>query len=129
MNMLNASVVRNNGSLRMVNDTRTLDLAVHAAHVDALSRYEGKKVTLGIRPEDLVENRAQTCEAGKSIAATVEVVEPMGAEIYLYLNVGGQTITARVKSDREPEVNKPYIIDAVMDKAHYFDADTEKAIV
>ena len=46
---------------------------------------EAQEITLGIRPDHIT-----LCEAGDkaAIAATVDVTELMGAEIYLYLNVG-----------------------------------------
>jgi len=75
------------------------------------------------------ENLNHTPVPGLSITANVEVVEPMGSEIYLYIGVGGKSLTARIKSESEPEVNKQYVIDVVMEKAHYFDAGTEKTIV
>jgi len=129
MNMLDASVVAENGSLHVRNQSNSFDLAVDAAHRPALEPYVGKNVVFGIRPEDLEGVGGQPLSGGNSITADVEVVEPMGAEIYLYLNVVGQTVTARVKSEEEPEVNKAYSLNVAMDRAHYFDPETEKAIV
>jgi multiple sugar transport system ATP-binding protein len=106
-----------------------LDLAVASTHCAVLGPYTGKKVTFGIRPEDMRENVNQTPTPGSSITANVEVVEPMGSEIYLYLAVGNSSLTARIKSEHEPEVNKPYVINIAMDKAHYFDMNTEQTIV
>jgi multiple sugar transport system ATP-binding protein len=128
MNMLVANVVAENGSLRIRNEAKTLDLAVDHAHRPALGPYAGKQVIFGIRPEDL-EGGPHTTPGVNSMTAGVEVVEPMGAEIYLYLNVAGQTITARIKSEQEPEVNKPFLLNVAMDRAHYFDPATERSIV
>jgi multiple sugar transport system ATP-binding protein len=141
MNMLEANVVAENGALRVRNDAKSFDLAVDQAHRPALSPYTGKKVIFGIRPEDLeaagvqmpgseqAPGGALTSASANSITAAVEVVEPMGAEIYLYLGVAGQTVTARIKSEQEPEVNKAFSLDVAMDRAHYFDPQTERAIV
>jgi multiple sugar transport system ATP-binding protein len=129
MNMIEATVVAENGSMRVRNDARSFDLAVDAAHRPALDPYAGKRVIFGIRPEDLEAAGIQPPSGANSITAGVEVVEPMGAEIYLYLNVAGQTITARIKSEQEPEVNKAFSLNVAMDRAHYFDPATEQAIV
>ena len=94
-----------------------------------LNPYVGKRITIGIRPEDMLENESQTLKPGISIQAPVEVVEPMGSEINLYLTIGNQAITARIKSDREPEVNKPHILDINTANIHFFDIDTEKTVV
>lgn len=128
MNMMNGSLVAENGALRFRQDADGVDLLVDKAHMAALQPYAGKKVVFGIRPEDIHQNATQAPIAGHSITANVEVVEPMGSEIYLYVAVGGASVTARIKSDQEPEVNRPYVVDIAMEKAHYFDVDTEKAI-
>jgi multiple sugar transport system ATP-binding protein len=47
---------------------------------------EGKEVTLGVRPEDLAIN-----ESAEGLAVTVEVVEELGADAYIY---GSTTETA-----------------------------------
>jgi multiple sugar transport system ATP-binding protein len=129
MNMLDGAIVAENGALRFHRDDGSLDLAVAAGHVAALQPYVGKRVTFGIRPEDMRENTSQTPVPGSSITANVEVVEPMGSEIYLYIAVGGHSVTARIKSEHEPEVNREYVINVAMDKAHYFDLSTERTIV
>ncbi|MCX5757284.1 MAG: ATP-binding cassette domain-containing protein, partial [Candidatus Hydrogenedentes bacterium] len=129
MNMIDGQLTGQNGALHFRDDSGQLDLAVAAAHRDVLKLYAGKRVTLGIRPEDVRENRNQAAVPGSSITANVEVVEPMGSEIYLYIGIGGKSLTARIKSESEPEVNKQYVIDVLMEKAHYFDAGTEKTLV
>jgi multiple sugar transport system ATP-binding protein len=129
MNFLDGTVSAENGALHWRSETNGFDLVVDAAQRPALEKYVGKKVLFGIRPEDMRQNPEQKPVPGKSITANVEVVEPMGSEIYLYLAAGKNSITARVKSEQEPEVNRPYVIDLVMEKAHYFDAETELAIV
>lgn len=121
MNFIDGQLVRENGGLRFRDDGNNVSLLVAPEHRAALESHTGTKITFGIRPEDLLENESQTAEPGKSLTANVEVVEPMGAELYLYLNVGGQTFTARVNTDRQPTVNEPHILDVAMEKAHYFD--------
>jgi hypothetical protein len=53
----------------------------------------------------------------------------MGSEINLYVAIGGQSVTARIKSDVEPEVGKPRVLDVNMLNAHFFDVDTQQTIV
>ena len=129
MNMLSGALAAENGELRFRDDNRTVDLAVAPEHQYRLEQYTGKKLVFGIRPEDLSQNPEQEPQAGASITATVEVVEPMGAEIYLHIDLGGQSLTARIQSDEEPEVNEALVLDVDMSKAHYFDVDTEETIV
>lgn len=128
MNLVNGEVYAQNGHLRFRSDGNGLDLIVAPAHQAALDKYAGKKVIFGIRPEDFHRNDTQQPIDGKSVTANVEVVEPMGSEIYLYLDAGGKTLTARIDSDTEPAVNQAHVLDIAVDKAHYFDPETELAI-
>ncbi|HOJ34576.1 MAG TPA: sn-glycerol-3-phosphate ABC transporter ATP-binding protein UgpC [Candidatus Hydrogenedentes bacterium] len=129
MNFLNGVIHAENGKLYFVHESNRARFEVAPAHQPFVERYSGKKVIFGIRPEDFRENPSQKPTEGKSLAANVEVVEPMGSEIYLYLDVGGQSVTARIDSDKEPEVNTVLILDVDVSRAHYFDPETEKAIL
>ncbi|HEO70090.1 MAG TPA: sn-glycerol-3-phosphate ABC transporter ATP-binding protein UgpC [Candidatus Hydrogenedentes bacterium] len=129
MNMVTGNLVAENGELRFLDDNNMVSLAVAPAHRDLLAGREGKAIVLGVRPEQFHDNPSQQPCAGKSVTANVDVVEPMGSELYLYLDFAGQTVTARIQATREPEVNKPYVLDVDMTKAHFFDPDTEATIV
>ncbi len=94
-----------------------------------LAEYVDKEVVMGVRPEDVHdEPRYLEQFADIKIKADVEVTELMGAETYLYLNVEGVNITARVEptSTARPSDN----IDIVFDNAkiHLFDKETEITI-
>ena len=77
----------------------------------------------------MFENENQVAVDGKSLTANVEVVEPMGAEIYVHLELAGWSLTARINTEHPPEVNRPHILDLAMYRAHYFDPDTEETIL
>ncbi len=85
--------------------------------------YDGKRVKLGIRPEDIT-NDAQYVKknADKVITASLEVNEMMGSETYLYLDYSGEKIVARVNAPAtEGEVN---LLAIKTDKIHLFDPKT-----
>ena len=102
---------------------------LHPAQRDALKSYVGKGIYFGVRPEDFAYNESQSEGNGETLKANVEVVEPMGSEVYLYIDVAGQTLTVRIDTDFEPAVNAPIVLDIDMEKVHFFDKDTEKTIV
>lgn len=129
MNFLDGSIHAENGQLLFVDDRGHARFEVAPSHRESLEPYVGRKVIFGIRPEDFHDNLTQQAVEGRSIAANVEVVEPMGSEIYLYLDVGGQSVTARIDSQREPEVNTTHVLDVDVSRAQYFDPATEKAIL
>jgi len=63
------------------------------------------------------------------VTSTVEVVEPLGAEVYLHLKVGKHAIIARVGPHDRPEINQEIDLVFDMGKSHFFDTETEAAIV
>jgi len=128
MNMIEGKLISDNGGLYFVDRHAALKLRIPTRREETLKNYVDKAVTLGIRPENLLENAAQTAVPGKSISAIVEVVEPMGSEINVYLSVSNQSLTARIHTDTEPEVQQLHILDVDMEATHFFDVDTEKTI-
>jgi len=51
-----------------------------------LGRYEGRKIALGIRPEDL-EDAALTATPAPRLAVAVDLREDMGSEIFLHFSI------------------------------------------
>lgn len=95
-----------------------------------IAKYKNKEVVFGIRPEDVYDKIfAQDARTEFTLTATVEVVEPMGSEIYLYLNAGRNNFVARVSNQDTATVNQDLQVVFDMSKAHFFDPETEKAIV
>ena len=98
--------------------------------VARLSAYENKPVFFGIRPEDLYDKLFITdAPTDCIVTSAVELVEPLGAEVYLHLRVGQHAIVARVGPHDRPEVNQDIDLVFDMGKAHFFDPDTEASIV
>ncbi len=128
MNMLQGRIEASGDDLsfRMAEDAFALRLPLeyHAA----LKPYAGKGVYLGLRPEDLMDGSGQIEEAGGMLEALVEMVEPMGSEIYVYLSLAGQPLTARVHALAKPNVGSPYLLQVNTRKLHFFDWETELAI-
>ena len=95
-----------------------------------LLAYEHKPIIFGIRPEDLYDKLFIT-DVPKDcvVTSSVELVEPLGAEVYLHLRAGKHPIIARVGPHDRPEVNQDIDLVFDMGKAHFFDVSTEAAIV
>jgi len=95
-----------------------------------VKEYLGKNVVFGIRPEDLEDANVADDEATEdnSYTAEVEVVEPMGSEIYLYLSVGGHSMIARVDSHSTAKVGDEVKLVVNPENMHVFDAETEEMI-
>lgn len=92
--------------------------------------YIGKDVVFGIRPEDLEDANVTDNKVNgeNSFFAEVEVVEPMGSEIYLYLSVGEHSMIARVDAQSTAQVGDRVKLLVNSEKMHIFDAETEEVI-
>ncbi len=93
-----------------------------------IASYEGKKVTFGFRPEDMIDENISKDKEGKVVRAKVEVIEPLGSEIFLYLSAGGDSFVVRVPSQYRTELGAEVGFAVDLKKCHLFDAETEKAI-
>jgi len=125
MNFVGCTVTGKDGNLFFT--TSGLSLPVPPAKAKALAAFKDKPVTLGIRPEDMHESTAQD-PAASIFEAKVEVVEPIGHEIYLDVMVGNNEMIARVSPDMPVKVGQTVKLGAVVDKLHAFDPTTERAI-
>ncbi len=61
--------------------------------------------------------------------STIKVYELLGAEVYLYFDLGDTQITARVDPRTTARSGDPIKFALDMEKAHFFDAETEITIV
>jgi len=96
---------------------------------NSLKPYMGKTVIMGIRPEDIYDKvYYQGDGKGRTIKSKVDVVEPMGSEKFLYLTSAGNPVVARVNPDNKAYVNQNIDIVFHMEKAKFFDPDTENVI-
>ncbi len=109
-----------------------VQLRVPARFNEALRGHAGKAVTLGIRPEDIhdpIHFHGQAAGGGEEVMATVEVIEPMGSDIYLYLTTGKTPFIANVEPDVKAEIDEKKKLVINMDKAHFFDNETDANLV
>jgi len=127
MNFLKGKIVSQSADLYFQDKGVKLRLLPqHNAH---MSKFRDKEVVLGIRPEDIYDKIfAQDARPEFTMTATVDVVEPMGSEIYLYLNAGNNNFVARVTNQDTATVNQDLQVVFDMSKAHFFDSVTQAAI-
>ena len=91
--------------------------------------YIGKKVVLGIRPEDIHDSQMfLETSPSKPMTSVVKVYELLGAEVFLYFDVDGTQVTARVDPRTTAKTGDPIRFAFDMEKAHFFDKETELTI-
>ncbi len=128
MNFLTGKVVKSDG--RFYFDEGNLRVRILKEMEPALAPYAGRDVVFGIRAEDVYDKLfVSEAPAENVVRVTCEVVEPMGSEVYLYLNTGKHNFIARVGAHDRPAVNADMDLVFDMSKVHFFNADTEKTIV
>lgn len=89
----------------------------------------GKEVIFGIRPEDIHDEPMYLeTYADAVVTKEIEVVEMLGAEEFLYFSINGHMITARVDARSATKAGAPASLAFDMNKAHFFDKQTERTI-
>jgi len=127
MNFINGRVIKKEGKFYF--DEGKFQLRIIDEMIPKLTPYTGKEVIFGVRPEDIYDKLFVTdAPTENTITVTVEVIEPMGSEAYLYLTTGQNTLIAKVAGQVNPEVNQEMDLVIDMSKVHFFDKSTEKTI-
>jgi multiple sugar transport system ATP-binding protein len=106
-----------------------------ASRIDGLV---GKKVTVGIRPEDVsvAPSSGPALFAGESTIvdpptlapARLDIVEALGNEVFVYATVGAFTLTARIAPRPLPKIGEPVTLAFDLAKAHLFDDQTGERV-
>jgi len=89
MNMLEATLVKSNGGLAVEAGGQRLSIDQELISAQpALKFYQGKKVVLGIRPEDLEDAAiAKDVPADRRLKGKVELIEALGSEIMAHFTI------------------------------------------
>ena len=125
MNFIGVKIVNEGG--RIIADEGNFRMEITGRNEDLVKPYIGRELIFGIRPEDLVYTEKP--EPGKTMQTSIEVVEPLGAEIHLYVNTKSHQIIARVPPHHAFKVGGTIHFIPTMDKAIFFDVQTEKALL
>lgn len=135
MNFITVDVVSEGGQMFITDGSFKVKLIPSKAEL--LKKYMEKKntskVVFGIRPEEIYDKSSYTGAVDdNTIKSTVEVVEPMGAETYVYINTGKNPVVARLDSTAErldnSAVNKDIEMVLNLAKCHFFDIESEMNI-
>jgi len=128
MNFMNGKIIKKESGFYF--DEGNFQVKVIDDMYEQIEGYRDKEVAFGIRSEDIHDKLfAPEASPENTITATVEVIEPMGSEIFLYLNSGKNTFTARVPSNSRSQLNQEMDLVLDMSKVHFFDTASEETIV
>src|SRR5689334_20188548 len=94
---------------------------------EALRRYTGQNVVMGLRPEAL-HPASDGNSADYAFDATVDVVEPLGSEILLDVRVGEAPVVAKMEPRMRVAAHDKVRLAFEPERVHFFDTTTEAAI-
>ncbi len=125
MNLLHGTLA---GGLALDCGAARLSLGDEPAIARRLAQYAGRKIVVGIRPEDLRPLAAPTTPQ-PSLAAQLEVIEPVGNEIFLNLDFHGTALVVRTPPAALPEPGSTVTLGYAPSALHFFDAQSQQRIV
>jgi multiple sugar transport system ATP-binding protein len=152
MNLVGADIAEENGALQAVFGDNRLEVRGR----DALRPFVGRRVILGIRPEDLDDASVAGHGSAGTISAVVDIREDLGSEILVHFGVGapavrgedvqaalgeealeatsgsarqkGSLFTARVSRESRAEEGGPIELAVDAKRLHFFEIETGGAI-
>lgn len=128
MNFMHGRILKKNGKLYF--DEGKIRVKLVEDMYDTMVTYAGRELIFGFRSEDIYDKLfVSEAPPENVVKVNCEVSEPLGSEVYLYLNTGKHTFIARVGAHDRPQVNQDMDVVFDMSKVHFFDKDTEETIV
>jgi multiple sugar transport system ATP-binding protein len=157
MNLIGADLARSDGGIVASFGDSSLRVGERVLQSrPALRQFEGKRVILGVRPEDIEDaDLSGGAPDGQRLSAVVDIREDMGSEVFVHFNIGGKAVlgedvkaavgeeaaevaqTAQEKGsvwvarvDRDTKAEEQKRVDLLVDtsRLHFFDVETGDAI-
>ncbi len=128
MNFIEGTIEGTGNSL--VLDEGVLKIQIPPRYYKSLSRYIGKPLIFGLRPEDVhYRNSVKSGQETAEISATVDVVEPIGNETFLHLIAGKSHLVASTTASAFPQLGEKIKLTLDLSRAHFFDKETELSLL
>ncbi len=130
MNFFDARVTGSVDDMKVELGTGGVMLGVPPDRRAKYADYLGKDVIFGLRPEDMFDPVFAPSRAtmDERVRGQVDVLEPLGSEVYLYMVMGDDSFIARVDPRTEATVGTEYELVFDMNTMHIFDPATQEAI-
>ncbi len=129
MNFIPAECTVSGNKCTLTFDKFSVDLPAEKAKKVIDGGYNGKKVILGIRPEDIYDKQDEIERRNCCIIESdINGYELLGAEVLLYYDVAGVNMSAKVDSDTTARYGDHIQLGMDISKMHVFDKETELTI-
>ena len=107
---------------RLFIDAETFQLPIPEKKASYYKSMAGSDVIFGIRPNDIYDiQHAPERLKGNAVKATVDVIEPLGSEIHLYLTSGSHSFVAVVSAQTSVRVHQEIGLALDLEKMHLFE--------
>ena len=125
MNFIKGKIVTDITS-KFVSDGNSLGLNIPISQFDSLKAYQNKSIYLGIRPENISDSPISNNSTEAEVR--IDVIEPMGNEIFVYFQVDNEQFICRKTSHDLPAPGSMKKLYFDLSKLNFFDAETELVI-
>jgi multiple sugar transport system ATP-binding protein len=126
MNLMRGQLVRADGGAAV-----RLAGGIEVPFSQPLDLGDGREVVLGLRPDDVAVGDGAVRDAGPagwSVEATVSVVEPLGGQSLVFLDLAGAEIVGTADGRAIPRVGARVRLTVDLAHAHLFDAASENRV-
>jgi multiple sugar transport system ATP-binding protein len=121
MNFLSGKISEKNGLMFESNNSE-FQFYLTGRQKDYLKNSTGKEITIGIRPEDIsIEKSSDNCI---ELERTLDVIEPMGNESFIYFEVEKVQFIGRVKPLHVLKTGNPINLFIDPQKIYLFDKNS-----
>jgi multiple sugar transport system ATP-binding protein len=124
MNFFSGELVENGTTLFK---SKSFEIQIPGQLSKNLIKEKGKKIVLGVRPEDFSMQSSEK-EEYNLIEALVEVIEPMGSENYLYLRTDDQNFIIRTAPSTNVKINDQIKLYINLENIHLFDEKSSESL-
>ena len=128
MNFVKGTIGKKGDNYTFKCESFEIDVPPEVDHL--LEEYVGKEVTFGIRPEHIWDVPSSDWFKEKIVLeSVVDFREIIGSETFLYVHVGKVPLISRVGGLCDATSGSKFQIVIRLNKIHFFDPETQKAII
>ncbi|HZO91225.1 MAG TPA: sn-glycerol-3-phosphate ABC transporter ATP-binding protein UgpC [Chthonomonadaceae bacterium] len=129
MNFVPVNIVQQGDAV--IADAGSFQVTLPPKQAQRVRDYVGKSCVFGIRPEDIYDKQLAGLvqpTPGNTVTVDVDVVEPLGNDVEMYLKAGDVSLIAMIDSASQAKIGDRIEVVFDLEKSHLFDKDTEQAL-
>ncbi|MCX3305691.1 sn-glycerol-3-phosphate ABC transporter ATP-binding protein UgpC [Bacillus sp. NEAU-CP5] len=128
MNFIKGVIEESHGQWYFAGSSVRLPIPKEKAAVLVQKGYSGKEMIAGLRPEHLTLAGQSEHPPEAACRAVAEVCENLGVEMYVHAVSGDDRMTIRLDGASQVKPGDAILLAVNMNRAVFFDADTENAV-